>query len=136
MSCWVDYEQFSVLRLRKWIGGRNDGAATVGGVYSFFSLVSLELTRTLPITIKLAPNHHWSANGSEKSAYPSTAVRQKLAALLMTVTVAEDLDRLRALVKRVHMAALQMKMSPKQTALTATTAELVSPSFARKREVQ
>lgn len=48
-------------------------------------------------------------------------VRQKLAALLMTVTVAEDLDRLRALVKRVHMTALQMKMSAKHVVLTATT---------------
>jgi hypothetical protein len=39
----------------------------------------------------------------------------------MTVTVADDLDRFRALVKRVHMAALQIKMSAKHADLTATT---------------
>jgi len=48
-------------------------------------------------------------------------VRQKLAALLTTVTVADDFDRFRALVKSVHMAALQIKMSPKHADRTATT---------------
>lgn len=46
---------------------------------------------------------------------------QKLAELLITVTVAEDWERFRALVKRVHMAALQMKMSPKQADRTANS---------------
>src|SRR5690242_4531758 len=45
--------------------------------YSVFffdaALASSELTSTLPTTIKLAPNHHCNANGSENSTYPNTA---------------------------------------------------------------
>ena len=44
----------------------------------------------------------------------SPTVKQKLAALLITVTVADDCDRFKALVKRVHIIALKIRFKPKK----------------------
>lgn len=78
----------------------------------------------MPATNKVAPSHHRGGRLSVKIKKERTAVTMKFADVLMIETWVVDVPAVRALVKRVHIMPLKMRLRAKNIYVVVSNIEL------------